>query len=79
MKKERPDSLTTLKIDKVTHSRIKRHCVENDYYIHLFVEDVINKYLNMYEGQQQKRDRIKTMIENRKQIIDEIERGEYVG
>jgi hypothetical protein len=49
MKKERPDSLTTLKIDKVTHSRIKRHCVLNDYYIHLFVEDVVNKYLDMYE------------------------------
>jgi hypothetical protein len=79
MKKQRPDELITLKIDKVTHSRIKQHCVENDYYIHLFVEDVINKHLDMYEGQQQKRDRIKTMIENRKQRIDEIERGEYVG
>jgi len=48
MKKQRPDQLITLKIDKVTHSRIKQHCVKNDYYIHLFVEDVINKYLDMY-------------------------------
>ena len=50
MKKQRPDELITLKIDKVTHSRIKQHCIENDYYIHLFVEDVINKHLDRYKG-----------------------------
>jgi hypothetical protein len=49
MKKERPEELTTLKIDKVTHSRIKQHCIKNDYYIHLFVEEVINKYLDEQE------------------------------
>ena len=46
MKKQRPEQLTTLKIDKVTHSRIKQHCVDNDYYIHLFVEDILNAYLD---------------------------------
>lgn len=79
MKKQRPNELITLKIDKVTHSRIKQYCIENDYYIHLFVEDVINKHLDRYEGPKQKKDKIKTMIENRKQRIDVIERGEYVG
>jgi hypothetical protein len=49
MKKERPEQLTTLKIDKVTHSRIKEHCIKNDFYIHLFVEEVINKYLDLKE------------------------------
>jgi hypothetical protein len=46
MKKQRPEQLTTLKIDKVTHSRIKQHCVDNDYYIHLFVEEILNAYLD---------------------------------
>ena len=49
MKKERPEELTTLKIDKLTHSRIKQHCIKNDYYIHLFVEEVINNYLDEQE------------------------------
>lgn len=46
MKKQRPDELTTLKIDKTTHSRIKNHCIQNDYYMHLFVENIINDYLD---------------------------------
>lgn len=46
MKKQRPEQLTTLKIDKVTHSRIKQHCTDNDYYMHLFVKEVINEYLD---------------------------------
>ena len=46
MKKQRPEQLVTLKIDKVTHSRIKQYCVDNDYYIHLFVETILNEYLD---------------------------------
>lgn len=46
MKKQRPEQLTTLKIDKLTHTRVKQHCAENDYYMHLFVEEILNEYLD---------------------------------
>jgi len=46
LKKQRPEELVTLKIDRLTHQRIKEHCITNDFYIHLFVEEVINTYLN---------------------------------
>jgi hypothetical protein len=46
MKKQRPEELITLKIDKVTHSRIKQHCIDNDYYMHLFVEEIVNDFLD---------------------------------
>ena len=44
--KQKADELTTLKIDKATHARIKTHCVENNYWMHLFVETIINEYLD---------------------------------
>ena len=46
MKKERPDLLTTLKINKETHKRVKDYCDENDYYMCRFVETILNDYLD---------------------------------
>jgi hypothetical protein len=48
--KQKADELTTLKIDKATHARIKTHCVENHYWMHLFVEEVMNDYLDKNEN-----------------------------
>jgi hypothetical protein len=45
-KKTKPDELVTLKVDKLTHKRIKDYCTENNYWMHLFVENVMNDYLD---------------------------------
>ncbi len=44
------DPLTTLKVNKETHARVKKYCVENNYWIHLFVESVLNDYLDYQES-----------------------------
>jgi len=42
--------MKNLKIDKKTHDRVKQHCLENNYWIHLFVEEVINDFLDKTES-----------------------------
>jgi DNA-dependent RNA polymerase auxiliary subunit epsilon len=44
--KTTPPELVTLKVDKETHARVKQYCVENEYWIHLFVEKVLNDYMD---------------------------------
>jgi hypothetical protein len=46
LQKTKTDQLVTLKVDKETHKRIKEYCVEHNYWMHLFVENVMNDYLD---------------------------------
>ena len=46
LKIERPEPLITLKVNKEVHSRIKQHCKDNDYYMHAFVEEIVNQYFD---------------------------------
>ena len=50
-KKQKADELTTLKIDKQTHARIKKHCDTNRYWMHIFVENIINEVMDKLEKQ----------------------------
>jgi hypothetical protein len=44
--KRKPEDLVTLKVGRETHKRIKDHCVDNNLWIHLFVEHVMNQYID---------------------------------
>jgi DNA-dependent RNA polymerase auxiliary subunit epsilon len=53
MKKEKKsvnNQLVTLKIDKPTHARIKKYCKENEYWMHSFVEHIMNEYLDKHKN-----------------------------
>mgnify|MGYP003660543396 CR=1 FL=1 len=45
MKKTKPELLTTLKVGKETHKRVKQYCDKNNLWICRFVENVLNEYL----------------------------------
>ena len=53
MKKEKKsvnNQLVTLKIDKPTHARIKKYCKDNEYWMHSFVEHIMNEYLDKHKN-----------------------------
>jgi hypothetical protein len=45
------DALTTLKVDRETHARIKQYCNEHNYWMHMFVENVMNEYMDNHPFQ----------------------------
>jgi hypothetical protein len=49
VKKQKPELLTTLKVDKTTHTRIKQFCDENNFWMCRFVESVLNDYLDKHD------------------------------
>ena len=51
MKKERPEPLVTLKVNKETQQRVKQHCKKEDYWMNRFVEMVLNEYIDKHEKQ----------------------------
>ena len=44
--KQQVEPLTTLKVGKSTHKRIKEFCEVNNLWICRFVEEVINEYID---------------------------------
>lgn len=50
-KKQKAEELKNLKIDRQTHERIKEHCDTNRYWMHIFVENIINEAMDKLEKQ----------------------------
>jgi len=50
VKKEKTELLSTLKVDKETHTRVKEFCENKNYWMCRFVESVLNDYLDKHDN-----------------------------